>query len=224
VPRSTTDTERPRRVNRRRPGGYSGVILAAARRLAADKGTDFTTRDVIKEAGVALQTFYRCFAGKDQLILALIAELIREHCEALEAEAKSLDDPVQRLRLYIAASVETVRTATSPTGPQFVTSEHWRLQQLFPAEVSAATQAYTDLVRRELEAGQATGRLSPRDPERDAWLINQAVQATCHHLAFHPDDPAMATMAEDLWLFCLAAVGGVAEPAPRRRGFWRQRR
>ena len=35
------------------------AILDAARRLVDDKGEAFTTQELIKEAGVALQTFYR---------------------------------------------------------------------------------------------------------------------------------------------------------------------
>jgi TetR/AcrR family transcriptional regulator len=43
-------------------------IIDAARRLIIAQGSSFTTQDLIKEAGVALQTFYRHFAGKDQLL------------------------------------------------------------------------------------------------------------------------------------------------------------
>ena len=38
--------------------------------------------------------------------------------------------------------------------PRFVTAEHWRLYQLFPDEMSHATQAFTDLVLRQLEAAR----------------------------------------------------------------------
>ena len=55
-------------------------MLDAARRLIAVKGDEFTTQDLVKEAGVALQTFYRYFAGKDELILAVIADAMTEAC------------------------------------------------------------------------------------------------------------------------------------------------
>ena len=48
------------------------VLIDAARRLVAEKGENFTTHELVKEAGVALQTFYRYFAGKDELLLAVI--------------------------------------------------------------------------------------------------------------------------------------------------------
>ena len=56
------------------------LIVDAARRLIAERGERFTTQELVKEAGVALQTFYRIFAGKDQLLLAVFENLIAESC------------------------------------------------------------------------------------------------------------------------------------------------
>ena len=53
-------------------------MVDAARRLIAQKGERFTTQELVKEAGVALQTFYRHFEGKDQLLLAVLEESIAE--------------------------------------------------------------------------------------------------------------------------------------------------
>jgi hypothetical protein len=71
----------------------------------------------------------------------------------------------------------------------------------------------SDLIRSELEAGSSAGTLSPRNPGRDAWLMVKTIIGAYHHYAFQPDDPAMATLGDDVWFFCLAAVGGT----PRRR-------
>lgn len=67
-----------------------------------------------------------------------------------------------------------IRTTLAPlhipdqlAGARFITAEHWRLRQTFPAEVWVTTQPFTDLIRVELDAGAADGTLSPRDPERD---------------------------------------------------------
>ena len=61
------------------------LIVAAARRLIAERGERFTTQELVKEAGVALQTFYRIFGGKDQLLLAVFEDLIAESCAEYEA-------------------------------------------------------------------------------------------------------------------------------------------
>ena len=57
------------------------LMLDAARRLIRDQDGDFTTQDLVAEAGVALQTFYRYFASKDELLLAVIGDAMTEACD-----------------------------------------------------------------------------------------------------------------------------------------------
>jgi AcrR family transcriptional regulator len=184
------------------------ALLAAAHRLVLEHGEDFTTQDLIKEADVALQTFYRHFGGKDQILLAVVADLIAGHCASLEARGRRIKDPVARLRFYVTATLEALGAdEEGAAGARFMTSQHWRLHQERPDELAAATKPFADLVQAALEAGRDAGVLHPRDPERDAWIINKLVMSVFHHFAF-VDDPAAATVAEDVWQFCLAAVGG----------------
>jgi len=194
--------------------GPRSKILAAGRLLITTNGADFTTQAVIREAGVALQTFYRYFKSKDQLLLTLIGELIREHCAVLVTEAGSVKDPTERLEMYVRTTLSPIHIPDQLAGARFITAEHWRLHQTFPAEVWAATQPFSDLIRAELEAGSAAGTLAPRNPERDAWLMTKTIIGAYHHCAFQPDDPAIATIDDDVWYFCLAAAGGT----PPKRG------
>src|SRR6476620_3133713 len=103
------------------------AIVAAARRLIIERGDQFTTQELVKEAGVALQTFYRIFAGKDQLLLAVFENLIAESCVEYEEAARALPDPVARLRFYVTEAVRSVGSGGVGVGPRFVTAEHWRL-------------------------------------------------------------------------------------------------
>ena len=186
------------------------VIVDAARRLISERGERFTTQELVKEAGVALQTFYRLFGGKDQLLLAVFEDLIAENCARYEAAARQLPDPVARLHFYVTAALHTLIDGEAGIAPRFVTAEHWRLYQLFPEEMSHATQPFTDLVATQLEQAGAAGLLAPNDPARAAWFVTKLVMAVFHHYAF-ADLPADATaISDDLWDFCLAAVGGPA--------------
>lgn len=183
------------------------AVVSAARRLIAERGERFTTQELVKEAGVALQTFYRLFAGKDQLLLAVFEDMIAEYCAFAEEAARELPDPVARLRFYVTQTVQSLGTGDS-IGPSFVTAEHWRLYQLFPEEMSHATQAFTDLVARELEAAAAEGLLAPADPPRDAWFVTKLVMAVFHHYAFADPAPHLRAIGDDLWGFCYRALGG----------------
>jgi AcrR family transcriptional regulator len=225
---STTQRSEESLASRDPDGRRSDIaqeILAAANRLVADKGESFTTHEVTREAGVALQTFYRYYPGKDQLLLAVIQNMISEHCRMLEESARSLEDPIDRLRLYVNVTLESLDSDLDPSAPRFMTSQHWRLLQVDPDGMNAATKPFSDLVQRELDAAREAGSLAPRDPARDAWLITKLVIAVFHHYAFVPEDAGVATAGEDVWQFCLAAVQGpAAATAPRRKGLARLRR
>jgi len=183
----------------------SQAILDAALRLIAKQGEHFTTQDLIKEAGVALQTFYRQFGGKDRLLVSVIGELIKGHCQRLERQGRSIGDPAERLRVYISSTIDGLAAARQP-GARFITSQHWRLLQKLPTEMAEATRPFTDLLTDLLRDGKKDGALAPRDIERDAWLIGNLVMAVFHHAAFAPDDPLATAAAEELADFCLSAV------------------
>jgi AcrR family transcriptional regulator len=144
------------------------AMVDAARRLVAQKGERFTTQELVKEAGVALQTFYRHFEG-----------------------------------------------------PRFITAEHWRLHQLYPEEMAYATKPVTDLFLREIRAAEARGLLHPADPERAAWLMTKLIMGAFHHYAFATTDQGAATVADDVWAFCLRGLNGgstrrARQPKPRK--------
>lgn len=195
------------------------ALLAAAHRLVLERGENFTTQDLIKEADVALQTFYRHFGGKDQLLVAVVGDLIRAHCEQLAKQAEALGDPVERLRFYVTSTLRALEdTPEGRGGAQFMTSQHWKLQQTHPKELAEATAPFAHLIQRELESGTKAKVFDSQDPERDAWIINKLVMSAFHEFAFAPDDPHAATAADDIWRFCLAAIGGRAVTPRRTRG------
>jgi AcrR family transcriptional regulator len=197
-------------------------MVDAARRLIGQKGESFTTQELVKEAGVALQTFYRHFEGKDQLLLAVLEDSIADGALRFEQGAKHLTSPVDRLHHYVTAALKSLHEG-APLGPRFITSEHWRLHQLFPEEMAYATKPVADLIQREIEEATASGLLQSADPERDAWLMTKLVMAAFHHYAFTTDDAGADAVAEDVWAFCLRALGGATEqaepprPRPKRR-------
>ena len=184
------------------------VIVDAAHRLIVEKGESFTTQDLIKEAGVALQTFYRYFGSKDELLLAVIEEMIAESSAQWKAQAQDIDDPVERLHLYVTWALATLYTADADVpNARFIASEHWRLSSLFPDLVTEATKTVTDLIAEEITAANAQGSLHSPDSERDAWFVTQFIMSVFHQQAFaatrDPDMPA------DLWRLVLGALGGM---------------
>ncbi|HWC36573.1 MAG TPA: TetR/AcrR family transcriptional regulator [Mycobacteriales bacterium] len=195
-------------------------IVEAARRLAETKGSDFTTHELVKESGIAIKTFYKHFEGKDQVLLAVLEELISEACDTLEESGRTLPDPIARLKFYITSIVSTISAGPSDGRPRFITSEHWRLHQIYPAELAQATGGFTRLLLPEVRAATEAGLLRPANPDYDAWLITQLIIVVFHHYEYAPHTESAKVIGDRLWAFCYAALGGpaaeAASPAPRK--------
>ncbi|WP_406603486.1 TetR/AcrR family transcriptional regulator [Nocardia aurantia] len=195
------------RRTRSRSMQQASLILDAAHRLVLQKGDAFTTQELVKEAGVALQTFYRYFASKDQLLLAVFAEMIAAGCVRSVEDARDLPDPIARLRHYVTSTLRSLDAEGDDKAmARFIVSTHWRLQQNFPEEMAEAVRPFAALLLGEIRKGMAAGELRPADPERAAWFINELVRSVYHHYAYAQQPPA--TLPDDLWAFCLSALGG----------------
>jgi TetR/AcrR family transcriptional regulator len=184
------------------------LMLDAGLRLIREKGDAFTTQELVKEAGVALQTFYRYFASKDELLLAVIADAMTDACTRWAEAARELPDPVARLRFYITAVIDVLDSEGGGGGTaRFVVSTHWRLHRIFPDELAEAEKPFVDLLFGEINAGMDAGLLRPADPKWAAWFIAELVRSVYHYYAYAP---RQADVKEHLWQFCLSALGGKA--------------
>jgi TetR/AcrR family transcriptional regulator len=184
------------------------LMLDAALRLIREKGDAFTTQELVKEAGVALQTFYRYFASKDELLLAVIADAMTDACARWSDAAGELGDPVERLHFYVTAVIDVLDSeGGGGETARFVVSTRWRLHRIFPDELAEAEKPFVDLLLGEIDAGVDAGLLRPADPKWAAWFIVELVRSVYHYYAYVPRQP---DVKEQLWEFCLTALGGKA--------------
>lgn len=184
-------------------------MLDAARKLMDIKGDEFTTQELVAEAGVALQTFYRYFASKDELLVAVIGDAMTDACERWSEAAANLPDPLARLKFYITATLERLGDADAGGTARFVVSTRWRLHRHFPKELADAEQPFVDLLRGEIEAAIEAGLLNPPDPEWDSWFLAELLRSVYHFYAFAPHaEGELDDVRERLWRFCLTALGG----------------
>lgn len=182
-------------------------MVDAARKLIEIKGDAFTTQELAVEAGVALQTFYRYFASKDELLVTVIGDAMADACEHWEQAAAGLPDSLARLRYYI---VDTLNRIDDGGGTaRFVVGTRWRLHRQYPKELAEAERPFIELLRAEVDAAVAAGLLNPPDTKWDSWFIAELVRAVFHYYAFAPYPVDEFELAKErLWQFCLAALGG----------------
>lgn len=185
-------------------------MLDAARTLIQTKGDEFTTQELAAEAGVALQTFYRYFSSKDELLLAVIGDAMSDACERWEQEASELPDPLTRLHYYLTATLQRLDgDGTDAATTRFIVSMHWRLHRQFPKELAEAEQPFVDLLRAEVNAAVQSGLLHPSDPHWDSWFLTELVRSVYHYYAFAAHgDGELDEVKDKLWKFCMNALGG----------------
>jgi TetR/AcrR family transcriptional regulator len=186
------------------------MMLDAAKRLMGQKGDDFTIQELAKEAGVALQTFYNYFTSKDELLLAMIGDLLTESCARWAAAARDLPDPLTRLHFYITSTFDTLDGGgQNVTAAAFIATTHWRLHRIFPNELAAAQLPFVELLRGEIRASIDAGLLPPIDPYWDGWFLNELIRSVYHHYAYTAE--RTPEVREELWRFCLRAIGGTVD-------------
>jgi TetR/AcrR family transcriptional regulator len=188
-------------------------MLDAARRLIEEKGDEFTTSELVAEAGVALQTFYRYFASKDELLVAVIGDAMSDACARWAVAAAELPDPLARLEYYLTATLDRLGPNGQAAGTaRFVVATRWRLHREFPKELADAERPFVDLLRAEVTAAVEAGLLNPPDPEWDSWFLAELMRSVYHFYAFAPHDAdELEIVKKQLWRFCLAGLGGTAK-------------
>src|SRR5438105_10746049 len=77
-------------------------FLDAAFALIDQKSsTDFTIQEVIDRSQQSLRAFYQHFNGKDELLLALFEETVREAADDIRKTVESETKPMERLHVFV---------------------------------------------------------------------------------------------------------------------------
>jgi|HubBroStandDraft_1064217.scaffolds.fasta_scaffold04277_4 AcrR family transcriptional regulator len=189
------------------------TLVAAAQELARDG--DFTVKQVADRAGVALQTFYRHFGSKDELMLAVLEENILQGMDEIAKRANKYEDPLDRLAAVVRAPFHMVTAETDMSSLRFQARERVRLSEEFPAEVEACLSPYRDLLIEYIGGAVDAGVVVPVDVSRDADIILHLVLMYTHNVAAHAVPYDADHVADYLWSFCLAGLlrGGADDVA-----------
>jgi len=164
--------------------------------------------EIVREAGLSNQAFYRHFRSKHELLVAVLDRGVALLADYLAGRMASADTPAGRVREWVRG---ILAQALHPRGAEatrpFVLSRG-RLAESFPAEVLASERRIAALLHGPLAEGTAAGELASPDPERDAealyWLAMGWVQA---RLASPASASASAADGDALERFALAGIG-----------------
>jgi TetR/AcrR family transcriptional regulator len=194
-------------------------IINAAWALVEDgEIRDFTVRQVVDRAGVALQTFYRYFGNKDELLLAMFEQSMREGADRVLAFP--VEDPVERLRYIVTRPIVRDFDERTERVTRWRGRERQRLIEFFPDAVEAVYEPYRAAIASTIVAVCDAGRGFCDEPDVDAKLILHLVQEMTHGVRGGGIDDPPELVAERLWHMVSAGMAIDAPPslgAPRAR-------
>ncbi|GAA3302096.1 TetR/AcrR family transcriptional regulator [Dactylosporangium vinaceum] len=169
-------------------------ILAVARTVIEEQGTQASLRDVARRAGVGLGTLYRHFPSRDALLEALLrrrfddlaarADVLGGSCPPHEALARWLDEFVAgagRYRGLPASIMATLRADDSP--------------------LHASCLAMRRSVGALLQQAQTAGQVRPDVTAVDVFALANAVGWIAEQ------DPALTARREHLLALVLDGLG-----------------
>ncbi len=187
-------------------------FLDAAFELIDEKGTtEFTIQEVIDQSKQSLRGFYQYFDGKDELLLALFEETIREATEDLRNVAASPAEPLDRLRAFTIRLHEWCDPSEKPRkrgthNRRPIMEFSVQLAVDHPDQVKAAMAPISRMMVELVEAARAADAIDVSDAKRAAALIQQTVMYSWfgNRLA---ESARMRLTAEATWNFCLHGLG-----------------
>jgi AcrR family transcriptional regulator len=181
-------------------------LVAAARELANETGTAaFTVTQVTERAGLSLKSFYRCFPGKDELLIALLEEDSRVGASMLAEATAPRPEGVERLRAYVDGLFEFLTLPGALGYAGVLVREHRRLAEGHPVELRAALAPLIDMLAAELAAAGLSEEVG-RDPSRAAETVFGVLLSGINDVALGRAEPR--EVAIYLWRFCWAGLRG----------------
>ena len=170
--------------------------LDAAFALIDEKGTtDFTIQEVIDRSKQSLRGFYQYFDGKDELLLALFEETVRESVDDLQSVSEAESEPLERLRAFTIRLHEWCDPTEAPRkrgshNRRPISEFSVQLAVTHPDQVTAAMAPVSTMLLDLIDAAVAAGSIKSSDTtpqrvthpaDRDVQLVRQPHRAELTH-------------------------------------------
>ena len=209
--------DRSLRSARVRAHARSDRFVAAATELLQERGTaEFTVQDVVERSKMSIRTFYKYFASKENLLVAVSETVVaREAVPRLRIRIEEHRDPLLRLRAFVEALVEFTTETTRPVA-RMLTSQHHRLAERRPADLERAMKPQFDLLVELIEDIARTRPLRSNLTVETAARLTHCLVLSALHGRVLGSGGASDIPARTIWQFCIAGMGA-APASPRGR-------
>jgi len=162
---------------------------------------------ILARAGVSTRAFYRHFASKDELFLAMLrreSDALVDRLNRICAETRG--DSVEQLRAWIAGMFGLIHDDRTRMAFSVIDSEEVRAARGYRETRERAhaerERSLTEILRR----GRVDGSFPQGDPEHDAFAINAVISRVMANQS-HTDSDGLRTAQAKLFDFALRALG-----------------
>ncbi|MET0704793.1 MAG: TetR/AcrR family transcriptional regulator [Mycobacterium sp.] len=175
-------------------------ILAAAVRVIQRMAPEPPrVTDIVAEAGSSNKAFYRHFAGKDELILAVMQRGVAITVSYLEHQMAKETDPAHKIARWISGGLAQV------ADPHLITLSRAAIGQMSAAANQQIADSEILLPMRALLT-EPVAALGGPDPARDADTVFLCTTGTLRRYVGSGHRPDQADI-EHLVQFCLSGIG-----------------
>jgi AcrR family transcriptional regulator len=175
--------------------------IAAARDLANEtRSASFTVAQVAARAEESLKSFYRCFPGKDELLLALLEDDSHIGARVLAERVGSRENPVAALHACVTELFAFLSVPGALGYAGVLVREHRRLSEHYPVELRVALAPLVELIAEHIAAATSTTD-ALRDAETMFRILLQGIDDVIVGRAHDA-----AELGEYLWDFCWSGL------------------
>lgn len=142
--------------------------------------------DILAEAGLSNQAFYRHFRSKHELLVAVLDEGIRGLGRYLAGRVAEAATPTEAVREWIRGMAAQAQDPSGAQASRPFALARGRLAEAFPAEVARSERQVTASLRDALHAARTDGSMPAVDADPDAealyhlmmgWVESRLVEA-----------------------------------------------
>ena len=185
-------------------------LMDAGMRVMVQRGRTGrpTVAEIVRDSGLSNQAFYRHFAGKDDLVAAIVDAGARRLVGYAQHRMAAFDDPFDQVRAWVHA---VLAQGTDPKVAEPTRAVAWNRNVLAADREDAARRAES-LVWGLLEAPLAD--LGRAEPRRDAYLIGRLVVGVLTDVLWS-EEVITGDEVDQVADFCISAVSGPGRAGPR---------
>lgn len=194
---------RGRQLTHRGKERRDNLLAYATERFAANGFHPTSVSDIVDGVGVGKGVFYWYFDSKDQLLIEILRESLRDLRTAQADAMEGHDDPLEQLEAGIRASVRWSAANTDITKLVMF----GRSEQSFAEVLGRGQEIVVADTARLIERAMAAGRIAEGDPTMMARAIRAIIDQLAQEYATSDGDVDLAAV-ETIVRMCLRGIEG----------------